>query len=245
MIEAIDIQQPGTRGQRMGIGLRNADPLLRATRIVFDGDGRQIYSSVTRPHSFPQRLLLATQPIHFGWFGGIGVKIAYGLLGIALCVTTSTGTQIWLRRRRDKGHPAPVCEQLWLAIKWGQPLGIALAVGGTLIGTSEALPTLIWLMVSAATLLSASFFGATDRLDRWLRIALASALVAVAASHLCRWHASEQEPIAPRRQQFTLEDRAAHRAGAVGHRRRSQPLLAELAKALGLLDPALVPLLFN
>lgn len=191
VVESINIQQPGTRGQRIGIGLRGTDPLLAATQIVFDGDGRQIYSSVTSPRSFPQQVLLATQPVHFGWFGGIGVKIAYGLLGIALCVTTSTGARIWLQRRRDKGHPAPICERLWVAVKWGQPLGIALAVWGTLISTSEALPTLIWLMVSAMTLLSAAFLNTTDRLDRWFRIALASTLVAVAASHLGRWHTSE------------------------------------------------------
>lgn len=191
VIESIDIQQPGTRGQQIGISLRGSDPLLGATRIVFDGDGRQIYSSMTRPHSLPQQLLLATQPIHFGWFGGIGVKIAYGLLGVALCVTTSTGARIWLQRRRDKGRPAPACERLWIAVKWGQPLGIALAVWGALISTSEAVPTMIWLIASAATFLSAAFLDATDRLDRWLRIALAAALVAVAASHLGLWHASE------------------------------------------------------
>lgn len=190
-IDVLDIQQPGTRAQQIGISLRGSDPLLGATRIVFDGHGRQIYSSATRPHSLPQQLLLATQPVHFGWFGGIGVKIAYGLLGIALCVTTSTGARIWLRRRRDKGHPAPACERLWIAVKWGQPLGIALAVWGALISTSEVLPMVIWLIVSAATLLSAAFLDATDRQDRWLRIALAFTLVAVAASHVGRWYTSQ------------------------------------------------------
>lgn len=191
VIESIEVQQPGTRGQQIGIGLRNADPLIGTMRIIFDDGGRQIYSSATRPHSFPQQLLLATQPVHFGWFGGIGVKIAYGLLGIALCVTTSTGVRIWLQRLRDKGRQAPVCERLWIAVKWGQPLGIALAVLGTLLSTSEALPTVIWLTVSLATLLSAAFLHVTDRLDRWLRITLASALMAVAASHLALRHASE------------------------------------------------------
>ncbi|MHA6766905.1 PepSY domain-containing protein [Sphingobium ummariense] len=185
-IEMLDIQQPGTRGQQMRISLRGPDPLLGATRIVFDGDGRQIYSSVTRLRSLPQQLLLATQPIHFGWFGGMGVKIAYGLLGIALCVTTPTGAQIWLRRRRDKGHPAPVCERLWITIKWGQPLGIALAIWGALVSKSEALPVVVWFIASAATLLSATFLNDADRLERWLRIALAFVLVAVAASHVCR-----------------------------------------------------------
>jgi len=191
VIESIDIQQPGTRGQQIGLNLRGSDPLLGAARIVFDGGGRQIHSSAALPHSIPQQLLLATQPVHFGWFGGIGVKIAYGLLGIALCVTTSTGAQIWLQRRRDKGHPAPTCERLWIAVKWGQPVAITLAVWTALIGYSEALPAVVWLAASAATLLGAAFLDATNRLELWLRIALAFALAAVAVSHVCRCYASQ------------------------------------------------------
>lgn len=190
-IGSVDNQQPGTRGQRIGIALRGSDPLLGRDRVVFDGEGRQVYSSAVRPRSLPQQLLSAVQPIHFGWFGGVGVKIAYGLLGIVLCVLTSTGARIWLQRRRDKGHPAPGCERLWVAVKWGQPLGITSAILGALLSGSEALPTMIWLAVTAVTLLAAAIPGAIDRLDRCFRAALALTFVAVAASHFVLWHSSE------------------------------------------------------
>ncbi|WP_343616981.1 PepSY-associated TM helix domain-containing protein [Novosphingobium sp.] len=190
-MDTLDIQQPGTRGQQIGISLREANPLLAPARFVFDGDGRQIYSSVAPPFSAPQQLLLATQPVHYGWFGGLGVKIAYGLLGIVLCVVTSTGARVWLERRRDKGRPAPTFERLWIAVKWGQPLGIALAVWIALVSTGAIAPTLVWVLVSAATLLAAAFRGAQDRLDRWLRIALASVLAVVVVSHLWIWRDSE------------------------------------------------------
>jgi type IV secretion system protein VirB9 len=54
-----------------------------------------------------------------------------------------------------------------------------------------------------------------------------------------------QKPVAPLGQQLALEDRPAHRPRAVRHRRRAQPFLAELAKALRLEEAALLPLLFD
>ena len=59
------------------------------------------------------------------------------------------------------------------------------------------------------------------------------------------WRDFGQQPVAPLGQQFALEDRSAHRPRAVRHRRRGQPLLAELAKALRFQEPALLPLLFD
>jgi uncharacterized iron-regulated membrane protein len=41
------------------------------------------------------------------WFGGAPVRVVYGLLGVALCVVTSSGITIWLARRRDRGRAAP------------------------------------------------------------------------------------------------------------------------------------------
>ena len=49
--------------------------------------------------------------LHFGWFAGLPVKIAYLLLGFALCAVTWSGVTIWLARRRDKGRPAPGWER--------------------------------------------------------------------------------------------------------------------------------------
>lgn len=54
-----------------------------------------------------------------------------------------------------------------------------------------------------------------------------------------------QQTVPPDGLEFTLEDGAAHGARAVGHGRARQPLLSELAEALGFLDPALLPPLLD
>ena len=53
-----------------------------------------------------------------------------------------------------------------------------------------------------------------------------------------------QKPILTGRDQLPFEDGAAHRTGAVGHRRRLKPPFPELAKALRLFDAPLLTLLF-
>ncbi|WP_293408780.1 hypothetical protein [Phenylobacterium sp.] len=44
--------------------------------------------------------------LHFGWFGGWPIKVAYGLLGAGRTAVTAPSVAIWLARRRDKGRPA-------------------------------------------------------------------------------------------------------------------------------------------
>src|SRR3546814_8197438 len=56
---------------------------------------------------------------------------------------------------------------------------------------------------------------------------------------------SDLKPVSPHGKQLTLEDGPPHRARAVSHRRRGQPFLAELAKALRFQEAALIALLLN
>jgi uncharacterized iron-regulated membrane protein len=55
------------------------------------------------------------------------VRIAYGVLGLALTYVSATGVTIWLARRRDRGRPAPGLERAWMGWTWGAPAALALA----------------------------------------------------------------------------------------------------------------------
>ena len=52
----------------------------------FDGTGKPLGDGGLETGTVGQQILGALQPLHFGWFGGLVVKIAYGLLGFALTV---------------------------------------------------------------------------------------------------------------------------------------------------------------
>ncbi len=119
-------------------------------------------------------------PLHFGWFGGLAVRLVYGLLGLGLCVVTSTGVTIWLSRRRDRGRAAPGFERVWSAVAWGQPAVLAITALVSLAGIVVPLAPL-WLALTAVLLVMAACWPLpAGKLTRGLRWLLVCALAGLA-----------------------------------------------------------------
>jgi uncharacterized iron-regulated membrane protein len=76
---------------------------------------------------------------HFGFFGGLPVRIVYGLLGAALTYVSATGVTIWLARRQDRGRPALRPERAWLGWTSGPPVALVFSAAA-----SRAAP--VWLI---------------------------------------------------------------------------------------------------
>lgn len=182
-LQSVDIQQPGAKGQLIGIGLRDPRSLVLSERVVFDSQGRKVFASDVAKRSLGQQMIFAIQPLHFGWFGGIFVKLAYGVLGLSMCVVTASGFRIWLARRRDKGRPAPVMERLWTATIWGQPLALVLAAVPSLATDAKAAPLLGWAAGTIAAYALACLPSLQARLGVGLRAATAVALAGLALVH--------------------------------------------------------------
>jgi uncharacterized iron-regulated membrane protein len=115
-----------------------------------------------------EQILSAIGQLHFGWFGGVAIRIVYGLLGLALCVVTATGITVWLARRRDKGRAAPTLERLWASISWGQPLILAVTASIALIlpGVSGAMLTTAWAFLTVFLAVGTAAFSAKS--GRWI-----------------------------------------------------------------------------
>lgn len=45
-------------------------------------------------------------PLHYGTFGGFGLKVLYFCLGIMLCITSLTGVNLWITRMMRKSPPS-------------------------------------------------------------------------------------------------------------------------------------------
>jgi uncharacterized iron-regulated membrane protein len=121
------VEHAGTAGQMTHLSMRSPGHLSSANPYYFDGTGELIGDGGLESGSIGQQILGALHPIHFGWFGGMTVKIVYGLLGLALTIVTHTGVTIWLHRRREKGSPTPFWERIWAALAWSQPFALAAA----------------------------------------------------------------------------------------------------------------------
>jgi uncharacterized iron-regulated membrane protein len=181
------------------LGRRDANVSLTATRagllasqdsFVFGADGHVIAEKHPGDLTVGEQILGSLGTLHFGWFGGLALRIAYGLLGIALCYVTASGIHVWLARRRDKGRPAPHWERIWAAILWGQPAALALvaAMVTAMPAWGNRFATGLWLVVTVATVTGASLWTATSdfALGRMVRRAAGVLLLCAVLAHLAR-----------------------------------------------------------
>ena len=125
-IESVAVARPGRADMRITVHGRGARQLVSQDEVQFDGKGQLLHEAHPRDLALGTKLLGGIGQLHFGWFGGFPIRLAYGLLGLALCAVTSSGVTIWLARRRDRGRPTPAWERIWMAVCWGQPVILAL-----------------------------------------------------------------------------------------------------------------------
>ncbi|ADG10849.1 PepSY domain-containing protein [Caulobacter segnis] len=177
----IYVEHPGERGQHAIINLATDGRLSRGETVVVDGEGRILGEVGYESGSLGFRVLSAMTPLHFGWFGGWPVKVAYFLLGLGLTAVTSSGVAIWLARRRDKGRPAPRWERLWVAFAWSQPLAYAFSALVSQLSPTPA-PVAAWGLATLMACGSAAI-GTPARISKGLRLISAALLASVAMAH--------------------------------------------------------------
>ena len=185
-IEYVFMEHPTEMGGAVLFNVRTTpNRIAGVDAYTFDRTGKLYHSKTVQETNLGERILGSLGPLHFGWFGGGLVKIAYGILGLGLTYLAAGGVIIWLTRRRDKGRPAPGLERLWTATIWGQPLALAAAAVVTLLvpGAPAAVPLSVWGAISLAALAAARFRDPAT-LSRHGRLATGSLMVAVAAIHL-------------------------------------------------------------
>ena len=190
----IGVEHPNEQGQAVLITARREDRLTPGDNFMFDNQGRQIHASISDENTLGERILGVLGVLHFGWFGGWPIKVAYGLLGAGLTAVTSSGVAIWLARRRDKGRPAPRWEKIWIATVWSQPFAFAVSMLVALV-SPMVLPLIVW---AAATLAAFApvWLWERDVISRRLRLASGAVLLAVVALHVALNVARPADPVA-------------------------------------------------
>lgn len=156
--------------------------IANSDTYAFDRAGTLYYEQQAARNNVGQQILGSLGPLHFGWFGGGIVKIAYALLGLGLAYLAAGGVNIWLARRRDKGRPAPGWERIWAATVWGQPLALTSAAVATLFTPALIVPIWAWAGVSIAALGAAALWS-PPTLSRIGRAGTGALLIALALAH--------------------------------------------------------------
>jgi uncharacterized iron-regulated membrane protein len=193
----ISLEHPTERGQAIMVNASQPNRLVSGDTFYFDGRGRLLDASKTGKTNLGEKIIGSLGPLHFGWYGGLAIKIAYFLLGLALTSVTSSGVAIWLARKRDKGRPAPRWERLWTATVWSQPVAFAASalVSVAFAAATEITPLLIWAGVTL-TLISLGILVTPKRLSVVLRLVASGLILAAVAAHLVRHGAHYADPAA-------------------------------------------------
>lgn len=161
-IDYLRIEHPTRRDGSVELQVEDGSHHIAGTDAYgYDRDGRLYHAKRARENPLGGQILGSLGPLHFGWFAGPVVKVAYGLLGLGLAYLASGGVLLWIARRRDRGRPVPGWERLWIAFAWGQPCALAAAalVAVTASGTAQ-MPLLAWVCVSLAMGASAGVLAA-------------------------------------------------------------------------------------
>jgi uncharacterized iron-regulated membrane protein len=185
-INFIGLEHPGERGAAAQFSVAAASGRL-ANLDAYTFDRRGLYhQSKARDNNVGMSVIGSLGTLHFGWFGGGLVKIAYGLLGLAMTYLAASGVLIWLARRRDKGNAAPGWERAWIACMWGQPAALAaaalLGVAMPVIGGAALIA--LWLGITGISVAAAILRGPAATLSRIGRIATVALLGLAALAQL-------------------------------------------------------------
>ncbi|WP_420137775.1 PepSY-associated TM helix domain-containing protein [Sphingomonas sp.] len=182
----VTVHDPLTRGQHIQILGTPPRRLIFGEYYNFDGQGRFLGTAGLSDGALGQQAAASNYDLHFGNFGGLPVKIAYAILGLALTAICATGTYIWLGKRRRRGLEEPRLRSVWDAVVWGSPLMLtATFLLRKLAGNDAPLATTYWLG-SVALILAGIVLSRPGRLAMLLTRTLGASLLIAAGLAIWR-----------------------------------------------------------
>jgi len=168
------LHDPGTAGQHSTVIGTHSDRLIFGEYYNFDAAGAYQGNVGISDGTIGQQIIGSVYNVHFGNWGGIPVKLAYLIFGLALSTIIASGLRIYFVRRREKGRAAPRLEAGWEGIVWGTPALLALTLLGAVTGAMNdtGLVALFW--VGLALIIGLSFrYGRSAMIKRQLKLATA------------------------------------------------------------------------
>ena len=91
---------PFTSSHHFAVFMRGHTPLTSRLLkpVLLDGETGEVSDARDLPVYL--KALLVSQPLHFGDYGGMPLKILWALLDVLTIMVLGTGVYLWLRRRK-------------------------------------------------------------------------------------------------------------------------------------------------
>ncbi len=119
----VTVEHPDTDEEHLLVGTHYPDRLIYAEQFYYDGAGNFLNKVGFSDGEPGRQAIFSVYRIHFGHFGGLGVKLLWVSLGLALTVVSVSGINIWLAKRKHRD----ALNNLWTGIVWGTPLAFAVS----------------------------------------------------------------------------------------------------------------------
>ena len=146
--EMILVHDAGLSGQHLSISAKHEGRLIYGENYRFDADGEFIQSDGYADGDTGKQAVYSIYQLHFGWFAGVWVKLAYALLGLGLAVVSATGINIWLARR----SAVSALDDAWIGVVWGTPVALTVSAFADIVLGVSATPA-FWTALTASTAL--------------------------------------------------------------------------------------------
>ncbi|WP_121118782.1 PepSY-associated TM helix domain-containing protein [Croceibacterium ferulae] len=132
------LHDPLQAGQHIQIAAAHDRRLIFGEYYDFDARGTFRGTAGLADGAAGQQAAASIYNLHFGNFGGLAVKMAYFVGGLAVSVIAATGTFIWLGKRRRRGMREPRLHAAWHGVVWGTPAMLALTFAARAAGGNDA-----------------------------------------------------------------------------------------------------------
>ncbi len=181
------LHDPGTAGQHVQVIAEHPDRLIFGDYYTFDTAGNYQGNTGISDGTAGQQITGAVYNVHFGNWGGLPVKMAYLVFGIALCVIVASGLSIYFAKRRSNGRPAPKLEAGWSAVIWGTPAMLIITFAAALTGqvTGIGLVAIFW--IGLLLCINFALFWGKERLVIGGQFSILAGLILALAIYLGRY----------------------------------------------------------
>lgn len=151
------LHDPGTKGQYLQIMAEHMDRLIYAEKYNFNGDGEFIDTVGSADGTVGQQVADSVYRIHFGYFGGLPVKLAFAVFGICLLVIITSGMKIYFLKQRKKGRDMRWHQAIWSALVYGSPFLLFLLFLVAYFQIALSFANVFWLGLLGLVLLNLGF----------------------------------------------------------------------------------------
>lgn len=181
------LHDPGTAGQHVNIIAEHSDRLIFGEYYNFDTAGNYTGNVGISDGTTSQQIVGAVYNVHFGNWGGLPVKLGYGVFGLALCFIVASGLRIYFVRRSEKGNPAPRLAAAWEGVIWGTPAMLTFTLLVSLLTSisKKGLAPVFWLGL-IIVLIAAVRLASASQIRRMLKLVLAMLILFSTAVHLAQ-----------------------------------------------------------